>query len=264
MASACARAALVGNPSDIYDGAVLAVPLPSLRAEVEVDDAGPETPPIVAAAGVARGHVTTNIPRSVGLAGSSALVIAALRARGPDIPPRRLAEAALRIETDLGITAGPQDRLVQAYEQPLFMDFGHGIIKPLRSSRPLWVYAVWDDRIASPSGDYHAALRRRYDDGDTQVRSAIARLASLAPAASTALAAGDAGVLGALVDDSFDLRRRLGPLPEGQADLVDAVRGLGLPATSPGSGGSVAGVVDDPERGDVLDRLGLPFVIEGI
>ncbi len=88
-----ARAGLAGNPSDLYGGAVLAVPIPSLRAQVEIVDApttqvaGHEDGLRLIEAAVARGpspgspfalRWITDIPRSVGLAGSSAIVIATL------------------------------------------------------------------------------------------------------------------------------------------------------------------------------------------
>ena len=67
--------------------------------------------------------MSTTIPRSVGLAGSSAIVIAALRAAGVDLEPPEVAELALAIERDdLGIAAGLQDRAVQAFDQPVLVD----------------------------------------------------------------------------------------------------------------------------------------------
>ena len=64
-----------------------------------------------------------------GLAGSSAIVIAALRALmgwfETSIEPAVLAELALAAELeDLGIAAGPMDRVVQCYEGVMLMDLG--------------------------------------------------------------------------------------------------------------------------------------------
>src|SRR5205807_342590 len=140
---AYARAALAGNPSDGFGGATLAVTVPDYCAEVEVSpadcDAVEPGSPLVAAAlrrfvretgnGVAK-HLRwrTSIPREVGLGGSSAIVIAALRAlcamHELDIAPGTLAELALAVEVEeLGIHAGPQDRFAQAHEGLTFMDF---------------------------------------------------------------------------------------------------------------------------------------------
>src|SRR5687767_5576658 len=82
----------------------------------------------------------TNIPRLVGLSGSSAIVVAMLRAMiqfyGVDIPKPILPSLALSAERDeLNINAGLQDRVIQVYEGLVYMDFershleqhGHGI-----------------------------------------------------------------------------------------------------------------------------------------
>lgn len=61
----------------------------------------------------------SDIPRQVGLAGSSGIAVATLRVLAEHfavaLAPATLAELALAAETEeLGITAGPQDRVAQA------------------------------------------------------------------------------------------------------------------------------------------------------
>lgn len=74
-------------------------------------------------------EVSSSIPVSVGLAGSSAIVIGVLRAlhRSANHPlPDSLALASMVLDVEtqwLGITAGMQDRLVQVHGQPVFMRF---------------------------------------------------------------------------------------------------------------------------------------------
>src|SRR5690606_37782341 len=70
----------------------------------------------------------TNIPRNVGLAGSSAIIVATLRALmewyGVEIPQEVQPSLALSVErNELGITAGLQDRVIQVYEGVVAMDF---------------------------------------------------------------------------------------------------------------------------------------------
>ena len=88
--AARARAALVGNPSDGYGGAVLAVTLDEWRAHATARIGGPriDPPSVLVEATVqrlARIHPRvreteigwrTSVPRGVGLGGSSAIVIA--------------------------------------------------------------------------------------------------------------------------------------------------------------------------------------------
>ncbi|HEY2437733.1 MAG TPA: hypothetical protein VGH93_11175, partial [Solirubrobacteraceae bacterium] len=153
---ACARAALAGNPSDGYGGAVLAVTVPPLRAEATVrlleDHAATRRAPIASctidppselveatvrrfvrtfAPGAAAAAVRwrTSVPRGVGLGGSSAIVISTLRAlcelHGVGLAPEELASFALEVETEeLGIAAGLQDRVAQAHGGLTFMEFG--------------------------------------------------------------------------------------------------------------------------------------------
>src|SRR5665213_2185853 len=144
--AAPARTALAGNPSDGYGGAVLAMAVPALAARVRASPAAEhrvEPPSELVSATVrrfARDYApaatrslvawSTSIPREVGLGGSSALVIATLRAlcelyRGAQIPTDELADCALAVEAeDLGIAAGLQDRVAQASGGLTFMEFG--------------------------------------------------------------------------------------------------------------------------------------------
>ena len=73
----------------------------------------------------------TNIPRQVGLAGSSAIIVATMRAllefyqiaMPLDVQP----SFVLSVEKEeLGIAAGLQDRVVQVYGGLVFMDFSRG------------------------------------------------------------------------------------------------------------------------------------------
>ena len=70
----------------------------------------------------------SNIPRQVGLAGSSAIIVATLRALmefyDVDIPLHVQPSLALSVEkNELGIVAGLQDRVIQVYEGLVYMDF---------------------------------------------------------------------------------------------------------------------------------------------
>ncbi len=154
-----ARAALAGNPSDGYGGAVLAVTLPAFRARAEIgaaDQLRVDPPSQLVCATVQRfaraagapsaqaAAVTwsTTIPRRVGLGGSSAIVIAVLRAlcarHGTALDRSALAELALAVEVEeLGIAAGLQDRVAQSYGGLMFMDFDPalGWLRDARSRR---------------------------------------------------------------------------------------------------------------------------------
>ena len=268
---AYARAALAGNPSDGFRGATLAVPIRELVAEVELaagatDDPGvdPEAASLVDAArrrlarevvlpvaGIVA--VRPSIPREVGLGGSSAIVTAALRAlltlAGTALEPDDLARVALEAEThELGIAAGPQDRVVQAHETLVAMDFAGPAPRTERLDRALLppLYLAWRPDAGAHSGAVHSDLRARWEAGDEGVRGCVARLADLARGARTALLAGDRDAFGAAVDGSFDIRRELiADLDPRHVAMVDAARGAGASANYAGSGGAIVGTAPD-------------------
>ncbi len=249
-----ARAALAGNPSDMHGGAVLAIPVRAFAATAEPAEVASDEPLVRAALARlesdARLHVSTTIPRSVGLAGSSAIVIAALRAAGVDLEPPEVAELALAIERDdLGIAAGLQDRAVQAFDQPVLVD--GGAVTPLVAGAPLQFVIAWQPEAAGDSGDYH---RRREPNA-----AGMAELARIARAAADAFIAGDAAALANLMAFSAEVRRDVAPLSAEHEALADAVRAAGLSPNSAGSGGAVAAVVT--ERAD-LGRVPAPFVTQ--
>lgn len=269
VATCTARAALAGNPSDGYGGAVLAVPIPDLMATVAATEAAmtsirTEDDDLRALLGAALDgyretigtvpdvevSASTTIPRSVGLAGSSALVIATLRAlagwSGHRWDRRELAELALSVERDrLGIAAGLQDRLVQAVAHPVLMRFDPVSFETIELPDDLPLFVAWSTEAAEPSGTVHRSLRRRYDGGDERVVTAMRELAVQARRAHRGLADGDVMVLADAMDRSFDLRDSIVDVGERQRRLVEIGRTGGAAVNSAGSGGSVVGLAPD-------------------
>jgi glucuronokinase len=262
--SAPARAALAGNPSDLYGGAVLAVTLPSLMAHVLAEPADrlridPPNSLVEATArrlGVSANFTwKTSIPRSVGLGGSSALVIATLRALRK-MEPAELAELALAVETeDLGIAAGPQDRYAQAYGGLTFMEFGDGGPECERLDPALLPPLVigWCDGGTVDSGTVHGGPRKAVD------AQSLRRLAEAARAARDALLARDADGFSHCVDASFDARRELMTLDPRHVEMINAARAAGAAANYTGSGGAIVAVC-----GDRLHRQAVEAALEAI
>jgi glucuronokinase len=213
----------------------------------------------------------TTIPRQVGLAGSSALVVAGLRCLCEyvelEIPDPVLASLALRVETDqLGITAGLQDRVVQTLGGLVAMDFSHleidarfgvahGHYESLDPELLPPLFVAYRSAAAGPSGTYHAGLRSRFDAGDPVVRSTMRELAALVTEGRAALRWHDHRRFAELVAQNMELRRRLGPLPLDQVALVDLAGSCDAPATFAGSGGAIVGVADDAEHLVRLERV---------
>jgi glucuronokinase len=286
---AFARAALAGNPSDGYGGKTLAVIIPEFVAEATVIPAaadrlvapGPGGERLLRAA-LARfradvGPVRpveirceTQVPREVGLAGSSAIIIAVLRsltaATAMSLTPGKLALMALEIETeDLGIAAGLQDRLVQAHETLLQMDFGPaGGVEALNPGLLPDLYVAWSAKAAAPSGRIHAALRERWHRGDPELHEGMAELARQAGAARDALLGGEPDRFARAVDASLDARRRLMPVDRDVIRMADIARRHGACANSAGSGGAIVGALAHtgtwPALSDTLQQAGFETV----
>ena len=203
----------------------------------------------------------TSIPRQVGLAGSSALVVASMRCLaelvGLEIPDEVLPSIALRVETEqLGITAGLQDRVVQTYGGLVSMDFStmavdgrfgvaHGEYEREDAASLPPLFLAYRTDAAEPSGAYHANLRTRFEAGDGTVRDTMRALAGLVVEGRAALRWGAGGRFGELIGENMRLRRRLGPMPVAQLELVDVALEMGIPSTFTGSGGAVVGAYGD-------------------
>ncbi|XP_064158531.1 glucuronokinase with putative uridyl pyrophosphorylase [Anguilla rostrata] len=208
----------------------------------------------------------TNIPRQVGLAGSSAIVSATLKClmrfynvTDGDLPKPIRANFILSVETDeLFITAGLQDRVVQVYEGLIYMDFskqlmdenGYGEYIPMDMSNvpPFWLAYLGDP---SDSGRIHSNIRQRWLNGDPVVVQAIKSFAELTDQARVALECKDWPRLADLMDQNFELRRSvytdegLGP---GNLKMVQLAREYGSAVKLPGSGGAVVGLCLDRDK----------------
>ncbi len=200
-------------------------------------------------------------PRQVGLAGSSAIIVATLRCLmefyGVDIPRPVLPSLALSVETEeLGIAAGLQDRVVQCYEGLVYMDFAEermqqicglccGVYEPLDAGLLPPLYLAYSADVSEPTERVHDDLRARYRQGEPKVLAAMGRFADLTVAAREALLRGDVRRLGELIDENFNLRHSICRLAPGQVQMVEAARAAGATAHFAGSGGAILGTYPD-------------------
>ena len=211
-------------------------------------------------------------PRLVGLSGSSAITVATLRALmqfyDVHIPREVLPGLALSVEREeLGIQAGLQDRVIQVYEGMVYMDFdkallttrGYGVYESLKPAAMPPLYVAYDPERAEVSDIPHRNLRQLYDAGDKAVHDAMGRYRELTDTARAALMAGDWGRLGRVMNENFDLRRKImNVAPENQR-MVEVARSTGAPAKFAGSGGAIIGLYRDgrhyQELVDALAKL---------
>jgi glucuronokinase len=204
-----------------------------------------------------------NVPRQVGLAGSSAIITAAFQALmefyeldDTVIPKPLQPTLVLEVETkELHIQAGLQDRVVQCYGGLVYMDFnldlldarGYGNYEPMDLQLLPPLYLAYSDH-PSDSGKIHSTVRYRFDKGDPAVVDGMREFARYTDEARVALRARDYDTLSALMNANFELRRSIygdewiGPRNQ---EMVDLARSFGLPATFPGSGGAIVGLYEE-------------------
>ena len=322
---AYARAGLVGNPSDGYNGKTVAVSVRNFYAEVvlyewdslellpsqgdqseygsidalykDVQIHGYYGGLRLVKAAIkkfveyckAQGHALhernfsiryeTNIPRQVGLGGSSAIIVATLRALmtfyNVKIPKDIQPSLALSVETsELGIAAGLQDRVIQVYEGAVFMDFSlevkrekndyeHYVYEAIDPAHLPLLYIAYSVDEGQDSGVLHGSLRRRYNRGDEDVVSGMKAFAAFAQKARDSLVNGQPDLLGQIMNDNFSLRDRICKNERGESELkqehkrmVQLAQSVGASAKYAGSGGAIIGTYkDDVQFGQLQETL---------
>jgi glucuronokinase len=203
----------------------------------------------------------SNIPRQVGLAGSSAIIVATLRALmefyGVRIPLRVQPSLVLSVEKDeLGIVGGLQDRVIQTHEGLVYMDFASavmeeqcglqcGVYMPMDPALLPPLYLAYCEDDGEPTEVLHNPLRARYEHGDPEVHTAMRKFAELTVAARAALLARDAARLSQLIDENFNTRQQICKLHPQHVRMVATARRAGASAHYAGSGGAIIGVYRD-------------------
>ncbi|MCX6550597.1 MAG: GHMP kinase [Acidobacteria bacterium] len=216
----------------------------------------------------------TNIPRQVGLAGSSALIVATLRCLmeyyGIEIPIEAQPTFVLNVEQEeLRITAGLQDRVIQVYEGLVYMDFDRSR-EHLVAGLPCYhyerldpallppLYLAYHVSLGEPTEVFHNNIRERYNRGEALVVDAMSHFASIAAQGREALLTGDSARLAALMNENFDTRRSIYALPPWQIGQIETARRCGASAKFAGSGGAILGVYrDEAMLDDLRHALGV-------
>ncbi|KAJ3372399.1 hypothetical protein HDU91_003445 [Kappamyces sp. JEL0680] len=226
----------------------------------------------------------TNIPRQVGLAGSSALVISILKSLlqhysvGCDqIPLPVQANLALSAEADeLGIAAGHQDRVIQVYGGCMYMNFDRALMEARGYGEYTALDArllprVWIAYVKTPkdSGKVHSNVKSRFLNGDPVVLEGMREFARYASESRSALLQGDHDRMAELFSANFANRRRIysdSVVGEVNIKIVEIAARHGYAAKLSGSGGCVIGMALQnrhdraTELQTALEREGYVFV----
>ena len=208
-----------------------------------------------------------NIPRLVGLSGSSAICSAMLKALerfyGVEIPDEVAPTICLEAERDeLGIACGLQDRVIQMYNGVVFMDLdralvestGHGRYERIDPALMPRLYVAFDPNRAEESGKAHKKVKRLFQQRDNDVVAAMTEFADIAQKGRDAILAGRLAELPALVNANFDLRDRIFNVAEENRRMVMTARSAGASAKFAGSGGAIVGTYEDDAQFAALEK----------
>lgn len=217
----------------------------------------------------------STIPREVGLAGSSAIIRAMvstlLSHYQVSMPRALLANLILEVETkELGIGAGLQDRVVQVYEKPVYMDFnqslmeqqGFGEYQVLSPRLFQNLYVAYRAEEAESSELVHNDLGVRFRNGDKKVHQVMKELAVLTQDFLNQLK-GDANkdLLSQYMNRNFDLRRSVCAISRSNLEMIELARSIGASSKFTGSGGAIIGIY---KSADMYESLKSAFQEKGI
>ncbi len=297
--SAPGRCGIIGNPSDIYGGVVVSCSVPTRAyCTLTLGEKGepPEDPTLWNAAltrfpleGPVKVEWHTDIPRSSGISGSTALLAATLACvintsdRGDLLEDKvAFAELLRDIEkNDAGIMCGYQDAYMIVHGGLNRMDFSGKTPAveggPLASLAPLKAqelpFLLITTGVERLSGAVHGPMSQRWLSGEKLVIDGMTRIAELGALGSVALEKGDWKGLAELMNENQRIIKSLGGSGEEIDGLVEACLANGAKAAKlagAGLGGTVIALCEDEiDLAVRLRKLGyqkfmVPEISEGL
>lgn len=221
------------------------------------------------------------VPRSSGLAGSTALLAATLlavleaRSEAPDLTQEgervRFAELVRDVERhEAGIACGFQDAYMVVHGGLNRLDFAgknpadqamrlpgpEGRVDPLRWSGPL-PFLLITTGVERLSGSVHGPMVDRWLAGEDFIRDSVKRVAELGKSGAQALADGDLNLLSELMHENQKITASLGGSGEAIDTLVQACEAEGALAAKlagAGMGGTVIALTTNPTELEVRLR----------
>lgn len=250
----------IGGWENIVDAAILLVANKAREVGVE---------PINLKAGM---HISSNIPRQRGMAGSSGGIVCIVRdlvivhdlEDHPEFQDEKLAALVLDVEREMGLKgAGKQDRILQVYANrekeinAVAMDFASGTFEPIviaESEFPRMALIL--ARRPSHSGEAHNEMLERIHRGDRHVLKSMEEIADLGREAAKAIRERDWEELGPIMVANAQARVKLygrGAMGKDNIEMVQACKEAECPANFTGSGGAMIAILRDGEES--LEKL---------
>jgi galactokinase/mevalonate kinase-like predicted kinase len=210
---------------------------------------------------------STDIPRSSGLSGSTALLAATLgcvleaRGEAPGLSSVEERSAFAELVRDIerneaAVMCGYQDAYMIVHGGMQLMDFAgkhpvnpgpHATLKQIEAPIPFLLVTTGVERL---SGSVHGPMSQRWLDGDREVVDAIDTIKTLAEPAAAALAKGDLATVADAMTTNHRLVAGLGGSGESIDLLIDRCLRHGARAAKlagAGMGGTVIALTEEPE-----------------
>lgn len=211
----------------------------------------------------------SNVPMRVGLAGSSAIVTSVMKALmefyNVKIEQTILPNIILSVEKEeLKIGAGLQDRVIQVYEDIVYMDFnkeymqehGTGYYEKLNLSQDALpkFYIAYSEDLSEGTEVFHNNIRERYERGEKKVCDAMKEFAVITDEFKKALLKNDVKLLNLLINRNFDLRASIYQISKKNIDLIECARYFKASSKFCGSGGAIVGIYDNDEQFNNMEK----------
>ncbi len=218
----------------------------------------------------------SQIPLASGLAGSSAISVAAIRALNEyfnlNLNSFEIAEKSRMVEIEeLGNSLGFQDGYSTAFGGVLFMDFksktGHGkyfkssygVVKRIPIKR-IPCFLCLSGAVKKNSGAVHDYAKAKFLNGNKkekmEIKNYMGSIADLAEQGIKALALRDWKKLGFLMNKNRELRDQIYPALEEDKKVIETALGSGaLGVKLTGSGGAIAVLTDEHDSKKVFEKM---------
>jgi galactokinase/mevalonate kinase-like predicted kinase len=210
----------------------------------------------------------SNIPMRSGMAGSTALVVAMLKAlttwQGERVHLYLLAERARYVELNyLKVVCGYQDACMCTFGGLNYMDFRgkqfyrqaeaelFATIEPLGHYVPELPFVLGFTGVQHASSAVHRPLRERWLDGEADVVQGYRRITEIARMGKKAMILSDWPTLGRLMNENHAIQRDLGGSGESNERLISAALGagaMGAKLAGAGDGGTIIALWPSEDR----------------
>ncbi len=277
------RPALAAPVTQVWAEATVAPAAPGAGLTIRAADVGKQVDlrtaaadqPLAAAVRLALAHlglpepdwrvtVRSTIPIAGGLGSGAAisaaivraLAVAAVSPQPSALSPAEVSALVYEVERLHHGTPSGIDNTVIAYGQPVYFVRGQPP-QPFAIGRP-FTLAIADSGIASPTRIAVGDVRRAWERAPARFEALFDRIAAVVEAARAAIAAGEPGKLGPLMDENHALLREIGvSCPELEV-LVAAARAAGAAGaklSGGGRGGNIIALVSSESAPQVAATL---------